>query len=188
MVSGGTRTRTRLLDAGRLLISHHGFAGMGINELLQAANVSRGSFYHHFESKEGLGLELLRECFDVCFSGLRGLEDAPRLDSFTLWLRDLFARCLDELRLIAQLSAECPSLPSRMQSELVASNERSLGMLASCIGGLATEQRQPAGLRQRAVILYGLWLGMALLSKSLDRADPLQSAMVATQDLLSFSA
>lgn len=179
MALGGTRTRTRLLDTGRLLISQHGFGGMGIIELLQAANVSRGSFYHHFESKEGLGLQLLRECFDVCFSDLGGMEDSPQLDSFMLWLRDLFARCLDELRIIAQLNAECPSLPSRMQSELVASNERSLGMLAGCIGRLAVEQRQSDYLRQRATVLYGLWLGMAQLSKCQESTESLLAAMVA---------
>ena len=68
-----------------MLISQHGFGGMGVIELLQTADVSRGSLYHHHESKEGLGLQLLRECFDVCFAGLRGLEDVPQLDSFIFY-------------------------------------------------------------------------------------------------------
>lgn len=185
---GGARTRARLLDAGRLLICNHGFDGMGINELLQTANASRGSFYHHFESKEGLGLELLQECFDECFSGLESLEEALQMDSFKQWLRDLFALNCDALRLIAQLSAESPSLPMLMQSELAARNERSLVMLSHCIGRLAGEQHQPDYVRQRATILYGLWLGMTLLSKCQQSTEPLEAAIVATQGLMKADA
>ncbi len=46
------RTRRRLTDAGRELIATHGVAGLKIGELTDAADVGRGSFYNHFESKE----------------------------------------------------------------------------------------------------------------------------------------
>lgn len=46
------RTRRRLVAAGRDLIAEHGVAGLKIGELTDAADVGRGSFYNHFESKE----------------------------------------------------------------------------------------------------------------------------------------
>lgn len=48
------RTRRQLTDAGRELIASVGVAGLKIGELTDAADVGRGSFYNHFESKEEL--------------------------------------------------------------------------------------------------------------------------------------
>ncbi len=45
-------TRERLLDAGLELMRRHGYGATGLKELLQAAGVPKGSFYHHFGSKE----------------------------------------------------------------------------------------------------------------------------------------
>ena len=48
--------RTRLLEAARDLIRAKGYAATSVDELCQAAEVTKGSFFHHFESKEALGV------------------------------------------------------------------------------------------------------------------------------------
>lgn len=48
------RTRARLVDAARELISEHGVGGLKIAEITERADVALGSFYNHFESKEEL--------------------------------------------------------------------------------------------------------------------------------------
>ncbi len=45
-------TRERLIDAGLELMRKHGYAATGLQEILEAASVPKGSFYHHFGSKE----------------------------------------------------------------------------------------------------------------------------------------
>ena len=45
-------TRDRLVDVGLVLMRRHGYGATGLQELLQAAGVPKGSFYHHFGSKE----------------------------------------------------------------------------------------------------------------------------------------
>src|SRR3546814_6877174 len=39
------------------------FTGVGLNEILQAASVPKGSFYHYFKSKEQYGQSLLEDYF-----------------------------------------------------------------------------------------------------------------------------
>jgi TetR/AcrR family transcriptional repressor of nem operon len=48
--------RTRLLEAARDSIRAKGFAATSVDDLCQAAEVTKGSFFHHFKSKDELGV------------------------------------------------------------------------------------------------------------------------------------
>lgn len=48
--------RTRLLDAARDTIRAKGYAATSVADLCQAAAVTKGSFFHHFKSKEAMGV------------------------------------------------------------------------------------------------------------------------------------
>jgi TetR/AcrR family transcriptional repressor of nem operon len=48
--------RTRLLEAARDVIRAKGFAATSVDDLCTAAGVTKGAFFHHFESKESLGV------------------------------------------------------------------------------------------------------------------------------------
>jgi TetR/AcrR family transcriptional regulator, transcriptional repressor for nem operon len=52
--------RTRLLDAARDVILAKGFAATSVDEVCQVAAVTKGSFFHHFRSKEALGVAVAR--------------------------------------------------------------------------------------------------------------------------------
>ena len=45
-------TRDHLIDTGLKLMHQHGYNATGLTEILTAADVPKGSFYHHFGSKE----------------------------------------------------------------------------------------------------------------------------------------
>jgi AcrR family transcriptional regulator len=55
----GQDTRERILNAAAALFARHGYEAAGVAEICQAAEVSKGAFYHHFPSKQALFLELL---------------------------------------------------------------------------------------------------------------------------------
>ena len=48
--------RTRLLVAARDIIRQKGFAATSVDDLCQAAGVTKGAFFHHFKTKEALGV------------------------------------------------------------------------------------------------------------------------------------
>ena len=49
-------TRTKLLDAARDVIRSKGYTATSVDDICAAAGVSKGSFFHHFDSKEKLGV------------------------------------------------------------------------------------------------------------------------------------
>src|ERR1700742_2378050 len=55
--------RQHILDSAYLLMGRKGFTAVGLNELLTAAGVPKGSFYHYFDSKESFGEALLEDYF-----------------------------------------------------------------------------------------------------------------------------
>ena len=72
MPRDGTATRERILDAAQRLVLQRGFAGTSVDAVLAAASATKGGFFHHFPSKQALGLALVERyaAFDV-----QALED-----------------------------------------------------------------------------------------------------------------
>ncbi|WP_434986622.1 TetR family transcriptional regulator C-terminal domain-containing protein [Vreelandella zhaodongensis] len=54
-----TATRDKLIDTGAELIAQQGYNATGINAVLKACGVPKGSFYHYFSSKEDFGLAVI---------------------------------------------------------------------------------------------------------------------------------
>lgn len=52
-------TRSRLLDAAQRLMLAKGFAATRVDEICTAAKLTKGSFFHYFDSKETLGKAVL---------------------------------------------------------------------------------------------------------------------------------
>jgi TetR/AcrR family transcriptional repressor of nem operon len=53
--------RGRLIDAARSLVRRKGFGATSVDELCAEAGVTKGAFFHHFASKEALGVALVED-------------------------------------------------------------------------------------------------------------------------------
>jgi TetR/AcrR family transcriptional repressor of nem operon len=51
-----TNAKTKILDAALSVIRTNGYAGTSVDDLCEAAGVTKGAFFHHFKSKEDLGI------------------------------------------------------------------------------------------------------------------------------------
>lgn len=72
-------TKQRLLDVGLPLLLEQGYNGLGIQALLAAAGVPKGSFYHHFVDKEDFALQVVDQYMHGVHEALAAcLEDSTR--------------------------------------------------------------------------------------------------------------
>src|SRR5260370_33317416 len=67
--------REKIVAAGFERLHRHGFNGSGVQDITDAAQVPKGSFYNHFESKEALGAAALDRYWELTERGLRILSD-----------------------------------------------------------------------------------------------------------------
>jgi AcrR family transcriptional regulator len=61
MQARSEETRARIVQAALKLFAANGYEATGVAEVCGAAEVSKGAFYHHFESKQAVFIELLQE-------------------------------------------------------------------------------------------------------------------------------
>jgi AcrR family transcriptional regulator len=63
-------TRDRLVGRALKLFAARGYEAIGVQEIVEAAGVTKPSLYHHFGSKEGLLKAMLEERFQELFDAL----------------------------------------------------------------------------------------------------------------------
>lgn len=73
-------TREKLLDAAFCEIHRHGFQAASIAKILQDTGLTKGALYHHFPTKQELGLAVVDEVIRAQLDELvfRRLRDSPR--------------------------------------------------------------------------------------------------------------
>ena len=54
-----SESRDALIRAGLVALTEKGFSATGLDQILKAAGVPKGSFYYYFDSKEAFGSELI---------------------------------------------------------------------------------------------------------------------------------
>jgi TetR/AcrR family transcriptional repressor of nem operon len=81
MNSKGARTRQRILDAAQSMILSRGFAGTSVDALIQSLGMTKGAFFHHFDSKSDLAEHLIQRFANDGVELFRGFR--ARAEKFT---------------------------------------------------------------------------------------------------------
>lgn len=68
-------TKERLLAVGLDLLLEHGYNDLGIQALLSASGVPKGSFYHHFRGKQDFALQVVDRYMREVHAGLDACLD-----------------------------------------------------------------------------------------------------------------
>ena len=88
--------REKLLNHGVLLLTEQGYHGTGLNEILAAVQIPKGSFYNYFASKEAFGAEVIRHYIDPFIQLLNSYLQNPKLDALTA-LQSYFDYLIEQL-------------------------------------------------------------------------------------------
>jgi AcrR family transcriptional regulator len=98
LVPRKTTTRARLITCAAELFRRQGYAQTGVNQIIQEANATSGSFYHFFPAKEDLLLAVvdhIAEIFDTgIFSAAADRSHDPIEEIFTIL--DLYRQQLND--------------------------------------------------------------------------------------------
>ncbi|KMQ83164.1 family transcriptional regulator [Lasius niger] len=197
MASRSNPVCQQILDTAQSLIGGRGFVAVGLNEILQAAKVPKGSFYHYFGSKDAFGEALLERYFDAYMSQLEalfgqpGLSAAERLLNYWAHWRATQADCDPKGQCLAvKLAAEVSDLSQPMRAVLQQGTDRIIARLASVIDEAFADGSLPpsaVAASPLAAVLYQLWLGASLRAKITRDAEPLELALAASYRLLGLS-
>jgi TetR/AcrR family transcriptional repressor of nem operon len=187
--------KLHILQCGRRLIAQKGFTGVGLSEILTAADVPKGSFYHYFGSKERYGRELIEQYVVEYLQELEQLFNADGssasarerlLAYWGNWLETQSCEVIEHKCLVVKLSAEVADLSDDMRLALHAGTDAIMARIAALIAEGIAEGSLHTVLEplRTAQMLYQMWLGASLLSKlSRDRVA-LESAMDVTRRVL----
>ncbi|MCF5723766.1 TetR/AcrR family transcriptional regulator [Pseudomonas syringae] len=185
--------RQIILESALPIVGRKGFSAVGLNEILQAADVPKGSFYHHFNSKDAFGVVLLDTYFDHYVQGMEQLFDQSGLTHLAKLMRywqcwiDNQTGCTDAGKCLAvKLGAEVSDLSEPMRQALQRGTSRTIELLAVAMqrgleDGSLLLAHSPQHLAHQ---LYALWLGASVMSKITRTPAPFDEALSLTRHLL----
>lgn len=75
------QTRSRVLDAAATVFAQRGFSASTVDEIAEAAGVSKGAVYYSFASKDDLFLALLDERVGQRVGAMRATPESPSLQA-----------------------------------------------------------------------------------------------------------
>lgn len=188
-----SEVRGRILAIGQQIMGAKGFSAVGLNEILTAASVPKGSFYHYFGSKDAFGEALLETYFEAYLADMDatlrhpGLTMAQRLSNYWReWQHNQsFLDCQGKC-LAVKLGAEVADLSEAMRAALKRGTSGITERLARAIeagvaeGSMSIERSAD----EVAQSLYQLWLGTSVMVKIVRHAGPFENALKTTNQLL----
>ncbi len=179
-----TDTKQKILETGAELIHLKGFNHTGLQEILNAAEVPKGSFYNYFSSKEDFGLQVIDH-----FTGYYTLMSRPILEDPILSPLQKIKRLLEwfmEFFKSKDYAYGCPigNLAQEMGDLSPAFREKlrsALDTLVDTYSGLLAESQkegeisQHLDVRDAARFLVSSWHGALMHMKAMKGPEPLEN-------------
>lgn len=167
------------------MLLRHGYHDLGVAALLDATAIPKGSFYHHFESKEDFGLQVIDAYLDEVHAGLdMCLQDdaLPPMDRVRRFFELSEQKYRDEGYLgclLGGLGQELSGVSEVFRRKV----EECFGTIASrisaCLDIAVARGELPTGTNTRAMadLLVNCWEGAALRTRLLRDPAPLREML-----------
>ena len=168
-------TKTILLEAGMALMVQKGYSNTGIQEVLTAADVPKGSFYHYFDSKESFAVAIIH-FFDTNYAAelfntlsnkqrtpLERLRDYCEKSKAKLSANECRNGCL-----IGNLSQEMADQSEILRKELSIVMSKWCDLIAECIkeGQNAGDIISTQSAHDLAEFFHSAWSGAVMKAKT----------------------
>ncbi len=177
-------TKLHIIKTGAEIIHCKGFNNTGIQEILKASGVPKGSFYYYFDSKEAFGVEVARY-FASSIGELAGpllrdesIPPRERLKNFFIFFIGYFKdQGWSRGCLIGNLAQEMGDLSEQLQVELSGIIDRMSLALAPVIKEAAEQSQIPQSLDpdSTARFIIAAWHGALMQMKVHKSGQPLDN-------------
>ncbi|HEY2341641.1 MAG TPA: TetR family transcriptional regulator C-terminal domain-containing protein [Chthoniobacteraceae bacterium] len=172
-------TKTRILEAAEEIMLAKSFHSVGLNEILAAVKVPKGSFYHYFESKEQFGVELLRHYVDEHTARLRKVllesQELDPLERIVAYFNGAVSRMIEgeckQFCLVGKLGAEVSTFSEPMRTVLVEGMRAWHGIYEELVreGRAKKVMRKDLKPAAAAGVIQDMWQG-AMQRSNLERS------------------
>ena len=139
----GQNSRDKLLDAATRLFHENGYQAVTVNDICEAAQLTKGAFYHHFDSKETLYQHLYTPQLDAYLSAHFSISENAdgktlllSLADATLSFSEEIGREMTSLSVVVMLNRLLQRALSQSQAEKTLQcegTERELMLIYSCL-------------------------------------------------------
>ena len=186
--------RDLILAKGAAVMTRRGYHGTGVQEIVQAAGIPKGSFYHYFASKEDFALQALNFIYQPRLSRYREALSNPALSPrarILAYYGELLVHFRQQQRLeyhcfIGSLSFEMSELIPAIGEQVEAIFQQSAQILQRCL-----EQAQAAGelsadedCRNLASFIANAWQGVLTRLKVASQTQPVEDFVLRLERLL----
>jgi TetR/AcrR family transcriptional regulator, transcriptional repressor for nem operon len=154
----GMDTREKLVRAAERLMLRDGYSATRVDNVIRKAGLSKGSFYHFFDSKEALGLAALEHYYadrvGRLAAGTYATETDPlrRADGFLEHASDVAADLWNTGCLLANLAADAAGSSRVISNALKKRTSDLRALLVDLLGPLATPRVTAADLADEFLI------------------------------------
>jgi TetR/AcrR family transcriptional repressor of nem operon len=178
-------TKQRLLEVGQAMLLKHGYHDLGIQAVLDATAIPKGSFYHHFRDKEDFALQVVdrymegvHAALDVCLTS----PTRPPLDR----VRGFFEAVTQSYKgegylgcLLGGLGQELSGVSEVFRKKIESCFQAIARRLAGCLeearaNGQLAATADPGRM---ASLLVDCWEGAALRSRLRSSPAPLKAML-----------
>jgi TetR/AcrR family transcriptional repressor of nem operon len=178
--------KEQLVTRSAPVFLERGFNAASVNDIVQAAEVPKGSFYNHFSSKEQLAIEVLRRYVDDL--GLEELADpdgAPLLQLRVHLTANIAAREAAGIEygcLLGNLSTDAVALNDGLRDAVTQGFARWIDAVAAAISRAqsAGEMRNTTDARVLARFVIASFEGAIAQTKSLRSDGPISDFLSVT--------
>jgi TetR/AcrR family transcriptional repressor of nem operon len=167
------------------MLLEHGYNDLGIQALLEATEVPKGSFYHHFKTKEDFALQVIDQYMREVHAGLDAcLGDTARpplerVRHFFEMTRQSYRKAGYMGCLLGGLGQELSGVSEVFRRKIEKCFSEIAARLAVCLEEARERGEIPAeaDARRMASLLVDCWEGAALRSRLRRDAAPLKAML-----------